>query len=329
VIVGLGSHHQDGVTAWAWASENGLKGGGLFVADGRPPPEVQGLVAALDEALAAHGDAAELDVRVPDERVAAALAEFGSTAGGGALAAALRLGSSSTPLLQEWQRRLGRTRLVTPWRNGQETGVLVLAARRLARSLVRAAVGEPAPARLTPARVRIEVDGHPLTIATDGSKGRGPGGSWGWVSDHGHYGHGTTSHGEIVGLELRAVLAALEAVDRRQPLELLVDSRAALNEIESVYVYRREGWLRRGRPVKHRELLEAIDVELRGRPARLSWVPAHRGIELNECAHRMALLARRAHDTRYGGPPYDAATFERLARGIATDAIGHGAVRVA
>jgi ribonuclease HI len=168
-----------------------------------------------------------------------------------------------------------------------------------------------------------------MTIATDGSKGRGPGGSWGWVSDHGHYGHGTTSHGEIVGLELRAVLAALEAVDRRQPLELLVDSRAALNEIESVYVYRREGWLRRGRPVKHRELLEAIDVELRGRPARLSWVPAHRGIELNECAHRMALLARRAHDTRYGGPPYDAATFERLARGIATDAIGHGAVRVA
>lgn len=112
----------------------------------------------------------------------------------------------------------------------------------------------------------------------------------------GRSGSGALTNGDINTLELEAIAQLLEALPQAQALEILVDSKAALDEISSIYLYRLMRWRRDGRPIRYASLLRRIDALLDGRSVRFHWVPGHEGIVLNEGAHRLAMLARRVDE---------------------------------
>lgn len=133
----------------------------------------------------------------------------------------------------------------------------------------------------------------PWTIATDGSAGgsqRWPSG-WAWVSDNGRWSTGTHHRDDANTAELVAVTRALQQVDPRAPVHLLCDSRAAINALAefdrgnsaviTTLAGRRAG----------QQLAEVL--RQRSAPVTTEWVKGHSGHPLNECADRLALLARR------------------------------------
>jgi ribonuclease HI len=160
----------------------------------------------------------------------------------------------------------------------------------------------------------------PLVCATDGSKGARGESGYGWVTAEGAFGYGTIA-GPIVVAEIAAVLALLKGTPRDRPLHVLVDSRCALTVLDNI---------RRGAAVTaqhvpgryaHWDLLRRTRRALQGRDVRLTWVPAHSGVELNEIADRIAVQARRHHDA--GTEP---AVLERLLASIASEAVAGHAV---
>jgi ribonuclease HI len=88
-------------------------------------------------------------------------------------------------------------------------------------------------------------------------------------------------------MELRAVIAALEEVERAAPGAAVVvhtDSQYVKNGIGSwINNWKRNGWRTSDKkPVKNRELWEELDaIVARVRP-RFVWVKGHAGIEGNE-----------------------------------------------
>ncbi len=136
---------------------------------------------------------------------------------------------------------------------------------------------------------------QPLQIATDGACLSNPGpGGWAWTTET------TSACGDKPAstnqeMELRAVLEALRAHPGR-PVEVITDSQYAINCL-TVWLagWQRNGWRTASRkPVKHRELIEAIAGEVGTRPVSFTKVRGHAGHVLNEQADRLAnAVARR------------------------------------
>jgi hypothetical protein len=89
-------------------------------------------------------------------------------------------------------------------------------------------------------------------------------------------------------MELQAVSEALEALDG--PLLIQTDSEY----VKNIFTKWLAGWRAKGRVHKQKnvDLIEAIDLTLRGREVQWEWVPGHSGHLLNEQADSLATSAR-------------------------------------
>lgn len=146
-----------------------------------------------------------------------------------------------------------------------------------------------------------EAVARPWTIATDGSAGatqRWRSG-WAWVASDGSWASGTHERDDSNTAELVAITRALQRVDPRAPVHLLCDSQAALRALDE---FAHGNTAAFAALAGHRTGQQLAEV-LRNRRAALTteWVKGHSGHPLNECADRLALLARRT--SRAGSPP--------------------------
>lgn len=146
-----------------------------------------------------------------------------------------------------------------------------------------------------------------IVVSTDGSALGNPNGPMGWAwadhakhaggapghdhDDHGYGAGGATNGTNQIG-ELCAVLEALRAHPGPQPLLIESDSQYAINcSTKWVKGWKRNGWVNsQKKPVKNRELIEAIDNEISKRPGpvRFRWVKGHAGNEGNELVDELA-----------------------------------------
>ncbi len=130
-----------------------------------------------------------------------------------------------------------------------------------------------------------------IEIYTDGGCSGNPGpGGWAFVLMSGNEviersgGEANTTNNRM---ELTAVIEALSEAERRAPgasVELKTDSQYVKNGITAwIKSWEKNGWLTSDKkPVKNRELWEALDaVNSRVNPV-LAWVKGHAGVEHNE-----------------------------------------------
>lgn len=144
-----------------------------------------------------------------------------------------------------------------------------------------------------------------LVVSTDGSALDNPNGPMGWAwADHtgGDADAGGASNGTNQIGELCAVLQALRAHRGSRPLVIESDSQYAINcSSKWVQSWKRKGWKNsQGKPVKNRQLIMAIDEEIRQREGsvRFVWIKGHAGDRFNE---KVDTLARGyATDARDG-----------------------------
>jgi ribonuclease HI len=138
-----------------------------------------------------------------------------------------------------------------------------------------------------------------VIIYTDGGCSGNPGpGGWAFVmrlpvSGESHHeaeevlGSGGEANTTNNRMELRAVISALEEVERRAPgapVFVHTDSQYVKNGITSWIVsWKRNGWRTADKkPVKNKELWEELDaVVIRVKP-KFVWVKGHAGVEGNE-----------------------------------------------
>ncbi|MGH2753652.1 MAG: RNase H family protein [Actinomycetota bacterium] len=309
VIVGVAATVRDGLVSWAWAAEDGVSARGVFRVDVGGDPTRLGMLVAVDHLLERHEVADFLDVRTPDRELSESLERFARSRELGNFAKELGLASGSVPLLRSLSHAFGWIAVVAPWDEITPSGQLVRRAQTLSKALLPMIV-EDAP-RLHPGV---------LVGATDGSRGRRPDGGWAWVTADGRSGHGVKA-GDIVAVELEAVAQLLAGIPREQEMEILVDSKDALDLIQRCHLYRQSGWMTGRGPVRYASVLKRIDSLLAGRKVRLCWIPAHRGFELNEAANRLALYARRVHEASGTAVPVPAEieelTTERIVAEVA------------
>ena len=135
-----------------------------------------------------------------------------------------------------------------------------------------------------------------ITVATDGScncvtrKG-----GWAWVTDCYGSDSGPESDTTNNAMELTAILQALLAFPHPQPLHIQSDSMYSLDCITKWWKgWEAKGWVKRdGEPVKNKDLIQRIVVELKERDVTFEHVRGHRGHRLNEMADRLAGAAGR------------------------------------
>lgn len=136
-----------------------------------------------------------------------------------------------------------------------------------------------------------------ITVSTDGSCLRNPGGAigWAWANHDGTHDSGGHASGTNQIAELTAVLRAVEAHPGDEPLLIESDSQYAIRcSSEWLEGWKRKGWrTASGSPVKNLELVQAIDASIarRGGPVRFRWVRGHVGNPFNERADELAGLA--------------------------------------
>ena len=145
-----------------------------------------------------------------------------------------------------------------------------------------------------------------ITVSTDGSCLRNPGGAigWAWVDHAGGSAAGGLPSGTNQIAELMAVLDAITSHPGAEPLHIESDSLYAI-KCASVWVagWRRKGWRTAGGgPVQNLELIRSIEAAIAARTGKVSfvWVRGHRGDEFNERADELAGIAARG--VRDGGP---------------------------
>jgi len=139
-----------------------------------------------------------------------------------------------------------------------------------------------------------------LTIGTDGSCLKNPGGpsGWAWVTEHGDYQYGSIPSGTNQVAELEALLRALREHITVEDLTILADSEYAIN-VYSKWVrgWEQKGWrTASGSPVKNLiqvkalRRLQLIRADSGLAPVRLEWVKGHaRGKHpLNDAADHWA-----------------------------------------
>jgi ribonuclease HI len=136
-----------------------------------------------------------------------------------------------------------------------------------------------------------------ITVSTDGSCLRNPGGAigWAWINHDGTFDSGGAASGTNQVAELTALLQAVRAHPGAEPLLIESDSQYAIKcASEWVVAWKRKGWRTAGgQPVKNLELVRAIDRAITERPGpvRFRWVRGHVGDPFNERADQLAGLA--------------------------------------
>jgi ribonuclease HI len=144
-----------------------------------------------------------------------------------------------------------------------------------------------------------------ITVSTDGSCLRNPGGAigWAWANHDGTCASGGGPSGTNQVAELTAVLEAILAHPGDEPLRIEADSQYAIKcSSEWVHGWKRKGWrTASGGPVQNLALVQAIDRAIAERPGPVAfaWVRGHRGDRFNERADELAgIAAREARDGR-------------------------------
>ncbi|BDZ42320.1 hypothetical protein GCM10025865_16190 [Paraoerskovia sediminicola] len=136
-----------------------------------------------------------------------------------------------------------------------------------------------------------------ITVSTDGSCLRNPGGAtgWAWINHDGTFDSGGCASGTNQVAELTALLEAVRAHPGEEPLMIESDSQYAIKcASEWLPGWRRKGWrTASGSPVKNIELVQAIDAAITDRegPVRFRWVRGHVGNPFNERADKLAGIA--------------------------------------
>lgn len=139
-----------------------------------------------------------------------------------------------------------------------------------------------------------------ITVSTDGSCLRNPGGAigWAWVNHDGTSASGGARSGTNQVAELMAVLEAVLAHPGDEPLRVVADSQYAIKcASEWLPGWKRKGWRTAGGgPVQNLGLVQAIDRALaeRAGPVTFGWVRGHTGDRFNERADELAGVAARA-----------------------------------
>lgn len=129
-----------------------------------------------------------------------------------------------------------------------------------------------------------------ITVSTDGSCLKNPGGAsgWAWYSSDGCWAAGAFPVGTNQQAELLAVLHALQDVPLDLPLLIIADSKYALNSCTTwIRSWKAKGWRKAdGKPVMNLELMQALDAAMAARRAQISfrWVKGHTGDVMNENA---------------------------------------------
>jgi ribonuclease HI len=141
-----------------------------------------------------------------------------------------------------------------------------------------------------------------IEIYTDGGCSGNPGpGGWAFVLRRG--GEETARSGGEKNttnnrMELTAVIEALGEAERQAPgaaIELKTDSQYVKNGITSwINSWKRNGWRTADRkPVKNKELWEALDAVASRTAPKFTWVEGHAGVELNERCDAMVQVEIR------------------------------------
>jgi ribonuclease HI len=141
-----------------------------------------------------------------------------------------------------------------------------------------------------------------VIIYTDGACSNNPGpGGWCAIMRYGPHekvlqgGASLTTNNRM---ELRAALAALQALTRPCAVEIHTDSEYLRKGItEWITGWLRNGWLRYDprtstkQPVKNRDLWQALHAATQKHRITWHWVRGHAGDEFNERADRLAVTA--------------------------------------
>ncbi|MCL2317309.1 MAG: ribonuclease HI family protein [Actinomycetia bacterium] len=155
-----------------------------------------------------------------------------------------------------------------------------------------------------------------ITAAADGSSLSNPGpAGWAWYIDPNTWAAGGWPLGTNNMGELMAVLDLLRqtAIAADETLRVLCDSQYAINAVTKwMPAWKARGWRKAdGKPVLNRDLLEAIDLAIRGRDVVFEWVKGHAGHRLNEAADlraRAAATAFAEHRPVPAGPGFAGST---------------------
>lgn len=132
--------------------------------------------------------------------------------------------------------------------------------------------------------------GKMLTVATDGSCLKNPGGAigWAWADENGRW----QANGYHTGTNQRAELLGLLSVLRsfsNQDLHIQLDSQYSLNIAETwVWGWAKANWQRK-KPLSNLDIVKVLHAELvdrrnRGIKTEYEWVKGHVGNALNEVA---------------------------------------------
>jgi len=138
-----------------------------------------------------------------------------------------------------------------------------------------------------------------ITVSTDGSCLRNPGGAigWAWANHDGSSASGGHPSGTNQIAELMAVLEAIRSHPGDQPLVIQADSQYAIKcSSDWVAGWKRKGWRTAGGgPVQNLALIQSIEAAIAARPGAVSfvWVRGHQGDEFNERADELAGIAAR------------------------------------
>lgn len=132
-------------------------------------------------------------------------------------------------------------------------------------------------------------------LFTDGSSIPNPGpGGWGlvWVEGgeiraeaHGHEADTTNNR-----MELTALIAAYGALPADSEATVFTDSKLCVDTITKwAPTWERNGWKRKGSPLKNLDLVKELLQRARSRPkCKLTWIAAHSGFRWNEYADCLA-----------------------------------------
>jgi len=158
-----------------------------------------------------------------------------------------------------------------------------------------------------------------ITVSTDGSCLRNPGGAsgWAWVNHDGTSASGAVASATNQIAELMAVREAIASHPGADPLQIESDSQYAI-KCASVWVngWKRKGWRTAGgAPVQNLALVQGIERAIAERvgPVAFTWVRGHVGNEFNERADVLAgLAAREALAGRASTPTSDSTAYDVL-----------------